>query len=129
MGSAITSEMHLFQCECLQSSVHKFTKFTCSASTPATPQGHRLQTRPSMIHIQIDRTCDADLEQSGGLESKSPEFITLNSTDAETVQFPHTDNGSPDDASDASVELGAVHLSRLSSPLDAAGSPVKPTLQ
>lgn len=93
---------------------------------PFTPASQRqLHTRPSKIQIQIDRHCDADLERSAGFERK-PDFPTLQLLDSNKIEFPQT--ASRDDASDASIEMGAVHITRLSSPMDALGESIKRTI-
>lgn len=71
-----------------------------------------------MVHIHIDKTSDADLEANPAPENKITDFVTLQSAESTTINFPRSANLTNDDASDASIELGAVHMTRLSSPLD-----------
>lgn len=68
-----------------------------------------------MIHIHVDTTCDADLENGTSVQNTKP--IDVRAVNAEKLEFPNEQDITRDDASDASIELGGVYISQLSSPM------------
>ena len=72
-----------------------------------------------MIHIHVDTTCDADLENGvSEAGTKLSNFLAPNTEKPQKIEFPTEQDITRDDASDASIELGGVYISRLSSPMD-----------
>ena len=71
-----------------------------------------------MIHIHVDTTCDADLENGTPANTKPTDFAAPNTEKPQKIEFPSEQDITRDDASDVSIELGGVYISRLSSPMD-----------
>jgi hypothetical protein len=91
----------------------------CFASLPNSSHPHRLHTQPSMIHIQVDTTSDADLENGvSAADTKLSGFAAPKAEMPQKIEFPGEQDNTRDDASDASIEFGGVYISRLSSPMD-----------
>jgi hypothetical protein len=72
-----------------------------------------------MIHIHVDTTCDADLENGvSAADTKASDFVASNTERPKKIEFPSEHDVTRDDTSDTSIELGGVYISQLSSPID-----------
>jgi len=71
-----------------------------------------------MIHIHVDTTCDADLENGISADTKSSDCGASSADKPHKIEFPNEQDITRDDASDVSIELGGVYISSLASPVD-----------
>jgi hypothetical protein len=71
-----------------------------------------------MIHIHVDTTCDADLEDGISADTKTSDYGASSADKPHKIEFPSEQDITRDDASDASIELGGVYISSLALPVN-----------